>query len=96
MFPFKSVSMYSKDDCPWCDKARDLLNSKGIVIEREHKVGRDVTPAQFKLIAGDHGWTPPTVPLIFGKKEDASWTIIGGYTQLSGVFDNENDVSRND
>lgn len=86
MFPFSSVSMYSKDDCPWCDKAKELLKAKGIVIEWEHKVGRDVTPAQFKTLAEAYNWKPPTVPLIFGKTEDSAWNLIGGYTDLEALI----------
>lgn len=80
--PFDTVSFYSKDDCPWCDKARELLTEKGIVIEWEKKVGRDLTPAQFKLLASDHNWSPPTVPMIFFKTPENTWTLLGGYNDL--------------
>lgn len=86
MFPFSSVSMYSKDDCPWCDKARELLKEKSIVVEWERKVGRDVTPAQFKTLAASYDWTPPTVPLIFGKNEDNTWSLIGGFIDLEALI----------
>ena len=87
---FDTVSFYSKDDCPWCDLARKLLVEKGIKIAWERKVGRDVTPAQFKTLAASHNWSPATVPLIFYyDKDDLSggWTLIGGYTELEKYFD---------
>ena len=87
--PFEKVSFYSKDDCPWCDKARELLSEKGITIEWERKVGRDVTPAQFKTLAASHEWSPPTVPLIFSYDDlSGGWTLIGGFTELEKRINN--------
>lgn len=86
--PLDSVSLYSKDDCPWCDKARELLESKGIMIEWERKVGRDLTPAQFKAIANDYSWNPPTVPMIFFKTKENTWSLLGGYNELETRLSN--------
>ena len=83
--PFDTVSLYSKDNCPWCDKARDVLTDLGINIEWERKIGRDITPAQFKVIAADYHWHPVTVPLIFYKKEDTTWALLGGFNELEAL-----------
>ena len=83
---FDTVSFYSKDDCPWCDKARELLIEKGITIAWEKKVGRDLTPAQFKSFAETYKWSPVTVPMIFYRDVDENWTLLGGYSELEKYF----------
>jgi glutaredoxin 3 len=41
-----SIVVYSKDNCPWCDRAKDLLNVKGKQY-LEVKIGRDITREEF-------------------------------------------------
>ena len=38
--------MYSKDNCPWCDRAKELITSKGDEYE-EFKIGRELTREEF-------------------------------------------------
>lgn len=71
--------IYSKDFCGFCDRAKRLLEQKGIKYE-ERKIG--------------HGWTKEqlleavpnarTVPQIF-----LDGILVGGYDQLKHKFDNE-------
>ena len=70
--------IYTKDDCPWCDLAKDLLKRKGHNF-KELKLGIDFTreelasilPAKLKL----------TVPQVF-----LNDTRIGGYENLKDYF----------
>jgi len=40
------VVIYSKDNCPWCDRAKDLMNTKNEEYT-EIKIGRDITREEF-------------------------------------------------
>ena len=76
----RQVQFYSKDDCPWCDKARELLAQRKISIKWEKKIGADIPKEEFLEIAGKHGWKPATVPMIFDASNDK---FIGGYQDLT-------------
>ena len=67
-----SVIIYSRDDCPWCDRARDLLYSKGVEYE-EIKIGREITREEFK----ERFPSVKTVPYII-----IDGNVIGGYEDL--------------
>jgi glutaredoxin-like protein len=54
-----SVAMISKPGCPYCTKAKALLNDKGIGFE-EIVLGKDATSVSVKAISGN-----ATVPQIF-------------------------------
>ena len=38
--------MYSKENCPWCDRAKELMNAKNESYT-EIKIGRDITREEF-------------------------------------------------
>ena len=40
------VKIYSKDDCPWCDRAKELLKLHEVKYD-EIKIGRDITREEF-------------------------------------------------
>lgn len=71
----KEVIVYSKDYCPYCDRAKALLKRKGIpfkAIELEND------PEGFEVLKAKTGWL--TVPQIFiGDR------MIGGYTDLAAL-----------
>jgi glutaredoxin 3 len=72
--------MYSKYDCPWCERARDLLEKKGIVFT-EFKLGEDYTRDDLReLLPADV--EKLTVPRIFRDGKH-----IGGYSDLVNYFD---------
>ena len=64
--------VWSKDACPFCDQAKNLLKLKGIDYE-ERNVSRDWTREQLLEAVPD----ARTVPQIFLDDQ-----LIGGFTEL--------------
>ena len=64
--------VWSKDSCPFCDQAKNLLKLKGIEFE-ERNISRDWTHEQLLEAVPD----ARTVPQIFLDEE-----LIGGFTEL--------------
>jgi glutaredoxin 3 len=64
--------VYSKDNCPYCVKAKNLLNARGIEFT-EIKIGVDITRDEFLETFP----SARTVPQIILEGEH-----IGGYTKL--------------
>lgn len=64
--------VWSKDACPFCDQAKNLLKLKGIEYE-ERNISRDWTREQLLEAVPD----ARTVPQIFLGDE-----LIGGFTEL--------------
>jgi glutaredoxin len=71
--------IWSKDVCPYCDRAKALLNQKGIEFE-ERKIGGGWTKEQLLESVP----TARTVPQIF-----LDGILVGGYDQLKAKFDKE-------
>jgi glutaredoxin len=73
----------SREGCPFCDKALELLHEKEIPYRDvifDSKTN-DILE-QFKYI---FGWT--TVPMIFEVLEDESFKLIGGFSDLKELLD---------
>lgn len=68
--------IWSKENCPYCIKAKALLDSKGIVYE-ERRLGASWTKEQLLEAVP----TARTVPQIFLEGE-----YVGGYTDLVSKF----------
>jgi glutaredoxin-related protein len=64
--------VWSKDQCPFCDQAKRLLESKGIEYE-ERNMSQDWTKEQLLEAVP----TARTVPQIFLDDE-----LVGGFTEL--------------
>jgi glutaredoxin len=64
--------VWSKNNCPFCDQAKNLLKLKGIEYE-ERNISRDWTREQLLEAVP----TARTVPQIFLDDE-----LIGGFTEL--------------
>jgi glutaredoxin len=64
--------VWSKDSCPFCDQAKNLLKMKGIEFE-EKKIGYGFTKEDLLEAVP----TARTVPQIFLDEE-----LIGGFTEL--------------
>jgi glutaredoxin len=71
--------VWSKDMCPYCDRAKALLKQKGIEFE-ERKIGSGWTKEQLLESVP----TARTVPQIF-----LDGLLVGGYDQLKAKFDKE-------
>ena len=71
--------VWSKNQCPFCDQAKNLLKMKGIEYE-ERNMSKDWTKEQLLEAVP----TARTVPQIFldGK-------LIGGFNELKSHFANE-------
>ena len=71
----KPVSLFTKPNCPYCTKAKALLESKGYVYE-EIILGRDASLTSLKAMSGRE-----TVPQVFIGGEH-----IGGSDDLEKHF----------
>jgi glutaredoxin 3 len=69
------VEVYTWSNCPFCVRAKDLLNRKGAQFEEINLDGKDKELAQLRERTGQR-----TVPQIFidGK-------LIGGFTDLAAL-----------
>jgi glutaredoxin 3 len=68
------ITIYSKNTCPYCVQAKNLLESKGIAFV-EVKIDEDTDAREFVLSQGHR-----TVPQIY---QDGKLLIEGGYTGLT-------------
>ncbi len=68
--------IYTKDNCPYCVKAKSLLTIKSVEFT-ESKIGQDITREEFMSLFPEQ----KTVPLIFINDQK-----IGGYDDLTEYF----------
>jgi glutaredoxin 3 len=71
------VVIYSKDPCPYCVRAKNFLQDKGIAFE---EIDLTDQPAEIERIKNETGWRTVPIILIDGK-------LIGGYTDLKALDD---------
>lgn len=69
------VVIYSKDYCPYCDRAKALLKSKGVQFDA---IELQDHPGEFEKLKARTGMM--TVPQIFIGDE-----LIGGYTDMAAL-----------
>ena len=69
--------IYSKDNCPWCDRAKELMKSKGDSFN-DIKIGRDITREEFM----EQFPSIRTVPYIIVNED-----VRGGYDVLVSHYD---------
>jgi glutaredoxin 3 len=67
------ITIYSKNNCPFCDKAKGLLKLKGIEYT-EVKIDEDTTAREFVMAEGHR-----TVPQLY---QDGKLLVEGGYQGL--------------
>jgi glutaredoxin len=70
------ATVYSKDNCPFCVKAKHLLTQKGIEIEEISAV--DHRDQLIEAVTAATGQPPKTVPQVWLDGE-----YVGGYTELA-------------
>lgn len=75
----RSILVYTKDDCPYCTYAKNLLAEKGLEYT-ENKIGHALIREEFVSIFPD----VKTLPLII-----VNGTKIGGYKELVEYINNE-------
>jgi glutaredoxin len=75
------AEIWSKDNCPYCVKAKALLEQKGVEY-REHVIGKDVTREQLL----ERVPNARTVPQIW-----LDGNHIGGYTELARFYSDATD-----
>ena len=73
-------TVFTKDSCPWCYKAKKLLGDHNIEYEEIH-IPRDLTREEFYAIVESND-TTKTVPKIF-----RDGVLIGGYSELADWID---------
>ena len=74
------LTVYSKNNCPFCDQAKNLLKLKNITFE-EVKVDENPDARQF-IVAEGHR----TVPQIY---KDGKLFVQGGYQGLARLTESE-------
>jgi len=72
------VIIYSKDQCPWCERAKSLLELHNVTYN-EIKIGREITREEFL----EQFPNTRTVPQIY-----VGETRVGGYDDLSASIKN--------
>jgi glutaredoxin 3 len=68
------ITVYSKNNCPYCVQAKNLLTSKGVTFQ-EVKIDEDASAKEF-IVAEGHR----TVPQIY---QDGKLLVEGGFTGLA-------------
>ena len=71
----KNIEVYSSQNCPWCGRAKALLESKGLVYEEI-----DISTDTLRVLEMVERSGRRTVPQIFIDDEP-----IGGFDELSAM-----------
>ena len=74
------IKIYTKDNCPWCVKAKELMNKLHLKYT-EHNLGIDFTREELRELVPEH--LPLTVPQIFVYNKR-----IGGYEDFAEYCEN--------
>jgi glutaredoxin 3 len=69
------IVVYTKESCPFCVRAKQLLNAKGLPFKEINLEGKEKELADLKARTG---WR--TVPQIFINDK-----LIGGFTELAAL-----------
>ena len=80
----KRFDVYTKNGCPWCEKAKQLILSKGWVYN-ERVIGVNATKDEIQHRVSALGLVVQinTVPQIFLLGDNSSDNYIGGFDQLN-------------
>lgn len=82
-------TIFGRDNCKWCDAAKQLCESKGIEYEYIDVVlDPEMKTAMALSVQSATGSPPKTVPQIFDLTG-----YIGGYTELKAKFDAQEKAS---
>lgn len=75
-------TIYSKNNCIWCTRAKDLLEARGIMFKERRVEVEENKDSLLNLFEGLGLGKPKTVPQIFDERQ----SLIGGYTDLAKKF----------
>lgn len=78
----RMIKVYTKPNCPWCVKAKELLNNLGVKYS-ELKLNEDYTKEELRKLVPEN--LPLTVPQVFVYNKR-----IGGYEDLKEYAENHN------
>ncbi len=67
------ITVYTKDYCPYCNRAKDLLKRKNLPYE---EINLETNPEEMLALKNRTGWR--TMPQIF-----IDDTLVGGYQELA-------------
>lgn len=74
--------VFGKSECPWCDKAKDLLTRKGLTFDYRDVSDGSAFNEMTDWVFEAEDFFPRTVPQVFKMTEDGrKW--IGGYEDLA-------------
>jgi glutaredoxin len=78
------ITIYTKPNCPWCVKAKELMNSLGVKYT-EKKLDVDYTRDELRKLVPEH--LPLTVPQIFVyNKRIGGYEDFKEYTELHNMM----------
>jgi glutaredoxin len=73
--------IFSKVNCPWCVKAKKLLDDRGLWYDVK-MIPDDISRDDFIAMMTLHGISKPTVPQVFWNGRH-----VGGYEELAAELD---------
>ncbi len=80
----RKYRVYTKPDCPWCHKAKDLLQSKFLSFQAIELIDADDRQAKFDEIEAKYDRAWKTSPMIFTLDDAGNEAeFIGGYNDLA-------------
>lgn len=78
VYSMAEILLYKKIPCPYCDRAMNLLNDKGVTYQVI-----DLTDRQDELMRIKQQWGWQTVPVII-----INGQLVGGYMDLKELDEN--------
>jgi len=82
MIEINNYVLYVKNSCPYCHFAVDLLQEKEL---NYSLISLDASEQLFDSVKEAYGWS--TVPVIFGRVDERSYQLIGGFDDLKKLLE---------
>jgi glutaredoxin len=89
-----SYVIYGKKNCPFCDRAQRLLESKGLVYSYL-TLGIEYDREELLEMAPNARTVPQIWSIEVDEDKNEEWTYIGGFAELENSFKDEIEVSLN-
>lgn len=82
------IIIYTKDNCNWCVKAKELMNTLHLSYD-EKKLGVDYTREELREMVGEH--LPLTVPQIYVRgRRIGGYEDFADYCESTGIMGIQN------